>query len=83
MKSTVIDSAILGGQGCIGSKQLAVPNPAPAQPGPDAGVDAALGPQTDASLAYAGACMPETYPMTGTTNEPASQYDTIKQIPEG
>lgn len=82
MKSTVIDSSVLGGQGCIGSTQFAVPSVAPPQ-GPDAGVDAALSAQTAAALTAAGACLPTDYPLSGSANEPASQYDTIKPIPEG
>jgi len=82
MKTTAIDSSVLGGQGSIGSKELGVPNPAPGV-GPVAGVDANLPMQIDNSAAAVGAQMPAVYPLSGPSNEPPSQYDTIKPIPSG
>ncbi len=84
MHISAINSDVLGGQGSIGSKSLTVSNPAPAQ-GPAAGE--AIGfPQADASASAAaavGVLMPATYPLSGPSAEPASQYDTIKPIPQG
>lgn len=84
MQVTAINSAVLAGQGAGGSFSVGAPNPAPPQ-GPAAGEpimfpDAGSGPSAAAS---AGATMPATYPLSGDSNEPASQYDTIKPIPKG
>ena len=84
MKVSAIDSSVLGGQGCIGSSGLGVSNPAPPQ-GPSAGESVAF-PQADAGASAAAETavkMPATYPLSGPSNEPASQYDTIKPIPQG
>ena len=84
MKMSAIDSSVLGGQGCIGSSGLAVGNPAPVQ-GPAAGEPISF-PTADAGASAAastGATMPATYLLSGPSQEPESQYDTIKPIPQG
>ncbi len=84
MKMSAIDSSVLGGQGCIGSSGLGVGNPAPAQ-GPAAGGPISF-PTADAGASAAaavGVLMPATDQVSGPSHEPASQYDTIKPIPQG
>ena len=84
MQVTAINPSVIGGQGGIGSSSLGASNPAPSQ-GPAAG-DPIMFPQADASAsAAASTCvlMPATYPLSGPSHEPASQYDTIKPIPQG
>jgi len=50
LKSTVIDSSVLGGTGCIGSRPLSVPTTTPGI-GPAAGVDADLSTQVSPGAA--------------------------------
>lgn len=83
MKMTVIDKSILGGQGCIGSRPLGVDNPAPTVGPQGGGTDGTLSTQVASPEATAGAAMPATYPLSGPSEEPESQYDTIKPVPEG
>jgi hypothetical protein len=82
MKTTAIDSSVLGGQGCIGSSVFKVANPAPGV-GPASGADGDLSTQIASPEATTGAAMPAMYPLSGPTNEPDSQYDTIDPIPKG
>jgi hypothetical protein len=81
MKSTAIDSGVLGGQGGIGSKIHTVPNPAPSQ-GPMAGVDAssplAISGATDGALSTT-----DHHTMPSGPHMPSSQYSTQGPIPKG
>lgn len=85
MKSTPIDSGVLTGQGAVGSQVAAgVPSQTPAQ-GPAAGGPISF-PTADAgasAAAVAGATMPPLDRLSGPIEEPETQYDTIKPIPEG
>ncbi len=80
MKTTALSSDVLIGQGGSGSFSVSVPNPAPGV-GQDSGVDAILAPVV--SGAEAGAKEPATYPLSGSSNEPMSQYSTQGPIPKG
>lgn len=80
MKATAIDSAVLGGQGCIGSGILTVPNPAPPQGPPNGSGPAGNLPTAVASAeVVAGAAMPADYPLTSPLNEPQSMYSVPVQ----
>lgn len=85
MKMSPIDSSVLGGQGCIGSKELKVANPAPGVGpmggGPDGNLSVAVPSPEAVSVTHA--------PSQGIFDTPGgphtvdSQYTTIGPIPKG
>lgn len=81
MKVTAIDSAVLGGQGSIGSGSLTVANPAPGI-GPSGG-DAANANAVPSNAATAAVKAPMPSEQLGPSGEPTSQYSTIGPVPEG
>lgn len=85
MKMTPVDSAVLGGQGSIGSYVLTVPNPAPSVGLSGGGSDGNLSVAVASPEAEEVTHNPSQgiYDMPGGPHTSDSQYTTIGPVPEG